>query len=194
MNEGHMRWIAGIFATILVFLIVYFGSAFFSLKALVEAARSGNAEEVYNRTNVDRLKRSLVDQIVVAYLRRIGETRPIKPMERLLANTYGASVADAVVGKLLTRENLAEILQNGKVSDGGTTFEIPKFSRLDLSNIGDLIGRISVVKPVELFQKLGDGEMQGGVSIHFEGDQWRLSRVELPPKVTQQLAAALPIK
>src|SRR5438445_12627167 len=100
-----MRWIAGIVTALLVVLVVYVGSAFFSLKGLVEAARSGNAEEVYNRTNVNRVKRSLVDQIVGAYLRRIGQTRPIKPMERILATTYGASVADAVVGKLLTKEN-----------------------------------------------------------------------------------------
>ena len=189
-----MRWIAGIVATLLVVLIVYIGSAFFSLKGLVEAARSGNAEEVYNRTNVNRVKRSLVDQIVGAYLRRIGETRTIKPMERMLANTYGASVADAVVGKLLTRENLAEILQNGKVTDGGKTLEIPRFSQLDLSNIGNLFGRISVIKPVEIAVSLGEGDMQGGVSIHFEGDQWRLSGVQLPPKVIQELAAALPAR
>lgn len=188
-----MRWIAGIVATLLLVAAVYLGSAFLSLKALVEAARSGNAAELYDRTNMDRVKGSLADQLVAAYLRRIGEARPIKPMERMLANAYGASVAGAIVDKLLTKENLAGLLQNGKVAER-VTLEIPKLSQLDLSNVGELIGRISFVKPVEIAVSLGKGEMQSGVSIHFEGDQWRLSGVQLPPKVLQELAAALPVR
>ena len=41
------------------------------------------------------MRRSLVDQIVSAYLRQLGRDRPVKPLERMAANTYGASVADA---------------------------------------------------------------------------------------------------
>src|SRR3978361_644073 len=125
-----MRWIIGIIATVLIALVVYVGSAFVSLKGLVEAARAANAEAVYSRATLERVKRSLVDQIVAAYLRRLGETRPIKPMERMLANPCGPSIADAMVGKLLTRESLAEILGNGRVRDGEKALDTPKFSNL----------------------------------------------------------------
>ena len=68
---------------------------------------------------VVRLRRSLVDQIISAYLKQLGRERPIKPLERLAANTYGASVADAMIEKMLTAENLTEILNKGAISSEG---------------------------------------------------------------------------
>ena len=69
-----------------------------------------------SRTDLPRVRRSLVEQIVAAYLNRIGQKRAVKPLERLAANTYGASIADVMVGKLLTQERLTELLNSGKVS------------------------------------------------------------------------------
>ena len=100
-----MRWFFGTLVTLLVLIGVYVGSAVVSLNGLVEAARAGNGVEILARTDVPRLKRSLVDQIVAGYLTRSGQDRPIKPLERLLANTYGASIADVLVAKMLTSEN-----------------------------------------------------------------------------------------
>jgi len=78
------------------------------------------------------------------------------------------------------------------VRDGEKAFDIPRFSNLDVSNLGDLIGRISLIKPVEIAVRFGEDDTQGGVSMHFEGDRWRLSGVQLPPKVLDELAASLP--
>ena len=104
-----MRWFFGTLVTLLVLTGVYAGSAVVSLNGLVEAARAGNGVEILARTDVPRLKHSLVDQIVAGYLIRTGQDRPIKPLERMLANTYGASIADALVAKMLTSENLTNM-------------------------------------------------------------------------------------
>lgn len=188
-----MRWLYGVLATLLVLMVLYAGSAFASLKGLVEAVRASNAEEVLTRTDVARVKRSLVDQIVGAYLLRTGEKRPLKSVEKILANTYGASIADALVGKLLTKGNLTELLRNGEIKgDIAAGLELPRLKPLDLSDLAGLVGRISLVKPVEFAVRLGDGENSGGISFHFEGDLWRLSGVQLPAKAVQALAATLP--
>lgn len=86
-----------------------------------------------SRTDLPHLKR-LVDQIVTAYLIRIGR----KPLERLAANTYRASIADVMVGKFLTPERLTELLNSGKIS-------------LDGSYLGGM-GPLSKVAPAKLLE------------------------------------------
>jgi hypothetical protein len=116
-----MRWSLGILVALVIGFVVYVGSAVFSLSGLVEAARAGDAIGVLARTDTTRLRRSLVDQIVSAYLKQLGRERPVKPLERIAANTYSASVADAMIAKLLTQENLADILSKGTIGFGGAT-------------------------------------------------------------------------
>src|SRR5258708_26632693 len=113
-----MRWLVGTVLLLLLSLVIYVGSAVWSVKGLAEAAQSGNGPEIIARTDLPRVKRSLVDQIVRAYLERQGAKRPLKPMELMLANTYGASIADAFVGKMLTEENLTKLLRSGVVTEG----------------------------------------------------------------------------
>jgi hypothetical protein len=84
-----MRWFLASIVAAVVAVGIYIGSAVVSLNGLVGAAKAGNGAEILARTDLYRLKRSLVDQIVNAYLVRTGQNRPIKPIERLLANTYG---------------------------------------------------------------------------------------------------------
>lgn len=88
------------------------------------------------------VKRSLVDQIVTAYLIRTGQNRPIKPIERSLANTYGATIADALVAKMLTAENLTNILQNGSLGTDGDS-QMIALTGIDTSKVLESLGRLS---------------------------------------------------
>ena len=111
-----MRWFFGTLLALLAAVGIYLGSALVSLGGLVEAARAGDGAGILARTDAGRLRRSLVDQIVSAYLKQLGSDRPVKPLERVLANTYGATVADAMIAKMLTGENLTRILKTGAIS------------------------------------------------------------------------------
>jgi hypothetical protein len=91
-----MRWFVGIVVALLVGTAIYVGSVVISLRGLIEAARAGDGAAVLSRTDTARLRRSLVDQIVSAYLKRLGRDRPVKTLVRLAANTYGASIAKSV--------------------------------------------------------------------------------------------------
>ena len=126
-----MRWFFGTLLVLVVGVAAYLGSAIVSLGGLVEAARAGDGAAVLARTDTVRLRRSLVDQIVVAYLRQLGQDRPVKPWERLAANTYGASIADAMIAKMLTAENLTAILNKGTINSGGA----PAVNMLRLTEI-----------------------------------------------------------
>ncbi|WP_354208822.1 MULTISPECIES: DUF2939 domain-containing protein [unclassified Bradyrhizobium] len=81
-----MRWLVGIVAAFLICLLTYAGSAFVSVLELVSALRSGDAAQVVARTNLPRIRHSVVDQVVSAYLDRIGQKRPVRPFERMAVN------------------------------------------------------------------------------------------------------------
>jgi len=188
-----MRWLLGTVVALFVLDGVYAGSAVVSLNALVEAARAGNGAEILARTDQQRLRHSLVDQIVTAYLIQTGQNRPIKPWERMVANTYGASIADALVSKMLTAENLTCILSKGTLAivSGGDA-NMPSLGELDTSKLSGILRRISPVKPVEFSIRLGDSESSGAISLHFEGDAWKLSGMQLPAPALKALAQSLP--
>jgi hypothetical protein len=114
-----MRWFFGTLLALFVLVGIYVGSVFVSLNGLVQAARAGDGAGVLERTDMARLRHSLVNQIVSAYLRQLGRERPLRPLERMAANTYGATIADALIAKLLTEENLTGILKNGAIGSGG---------------------------------------------------------------------------
>jgi hypothetical protein len=187
-----MRWFFGTLLALLVASGIYIGSAFVSLNGLVQAARAGDGAAVLERTDMARLRHSLVDQVVSAYLRQLGRDRPIKPLERIAANTYGATIADALIAKMLTEEHLTSILKQGTISSGSNHIaEMQRLSAIDTSRVLETLRRLSPVKPVEISVALGDTESAGAVSIHFEGSGWKLSGINLPPAAVQMLAQSL---
>ena len=190
-----MRWFFGTLLALVVGVGIYIGSAVVSLGNLVEAARAGDGAAVLARTDMPRLRRSLVDQIVSAYLKQLGRDRPVKPLERMAANTYGASIADAMIAKLLTEENLTRLLKTGTISSGeeGTANapNMQRLSEIDTSRLLQLLGRLTPTKPVEFLVRLGETESAGAISMHFEGNGWKLSGLELPTTALQVLAQSL---
>lgn len=187
-----MRWFLGTVFALLVGVMIYAGSAVVSLKGLVEVAKAGDGAGVLARTDTVRLRRSLVDQIVSAYLKQLGQDRPVRPLERLVANTYGASIADAMIAKMLTPENLTAILNKGAINSGGTPIpNMVRLTEIDTSNVFETLTRISPINPVEFQIRLGETESAGGISVHFEGNGWKLSGIQLPAAAIQVLAQDL---
>src|SRR6476620_1870275 len=156
-----MRWLVGTVLVLLVSFVIYVGSAVWSVKGLVEAAQSGNGPAIIERTDLPRLKRSPVDQFVRAYLERQGAKRPLSLMERVLANTYGASIVDALVGKILTEENITKILRDGVVTEELPDAHMPALAGLDFSNTFGILRRLSPVKIVEFEIALGNDASSG---------------------------------
>jgi hypothetical protein len=187
-----MRWFVAVLVAFLLGVGVYLGSAVVSVTRLAEAARSGDSASVLARTDIARVRRSLVDQIVSTYLKKLGRDRPVKPLEQLAANTYGASIADGLIAKLVTGENLTKILNDGSiVSHGNQIGNMQPFSAINASSALEVLKRISPVKPVEFFVRVGETKSAGGVSFHFEWTGWKLSGVELPSSVIEALAQSL---
>jgi hypothetical protein len=195
-----MRWFIGIVVTIVVVIVLYFGSAANALARLIAAAREGNGAAVIERVDIPSLTRSLTSQIVAAYLERIGTTRRITPMEKMLVNTYGATVADAMVAKLLTADRLTQILKTGHLdaTPGIPNLTgLPTLAGLQSEDWLSLLGRVSLVQPVLLAIRVSaasDPDNYAAINLHYEGLDWKLSGIVLPKAAVRELAASLPAR
>jgi hypothetical protein len=189
-----MKWLTGALGALAICLLVYAGSAFASLAGLVAAARSGDAQKVMARTDLPRVRHALVDQLIDAYLRRLGRERPVKPFERLAINTFGASIADDLAGKLMTQDNIAVLLQTGAVRDNVELGNIPPLADIDPADVVAILRRVVPIKPVEFSLRLGASADAGSISMHFGGGGWKLSAVNLPAKMLAKLVERLPTR
>jgi hypothetical protein len=194
-----MRWLLGIVAATVIFVLIYLGSAASSLSGLAAAARAGDGAAVLERVDLRALNRSLTDQIVRAYLERIGATRRVSPMERMLITTFGATVADAMVAKMLTADRLTQMLKTGHLDAPGVpSFEgLPPLADLNTGNWLSLLGRVKFIQPVLLGIRISestDPDNYAAVNLHAEGLGWKLSGIDLPKAVVRNLAASLPVK
>jgi hypothetical protein len=191
-----MRRLLSAVAVIVVLGTLYVGSAFYSISKLASAARAADGQAVLDRTDLDRVKRSLTDQILTAYLRKIGQTKKVSPLERMVATTYGASVADAMLSKLLTAEGIAQILRGGVVSPSNPSVELPALSAINITAT-EFLSRLGFVQPALLTFRTSASELpeeRSAIDLHFDGAGWKLSGFQLPAAVVTKLAESLPAK
>jgi hypothetical protein len=192
-----MKWLIGILLAVLVCVGVYAGSAFVSLVGLVSAVRGADLGQVMARTDMLRVRHSIVDQVMTGYLERLGQKRQLRPIERIAIDAFGATIADDLAAKLMTPENLSALLKSGTVgraAENMTFGTMSSVAELDISNIFVFAGRITLVKPVEFALRLGGGQDAGSISMHLEGTTWKLSGIGLPPKVLTNIVNRLPAR
>ncbi|MGN6310992.1 MAG: DUF2939 domain-containing protein [Xanthobacteraceae bacterium] len=195
-----MRWFLGIVAATIVTAAVYYGSALYSLSDLAAATRNGNGAAIVARTDLPRLSSSLSEQIVKAYLERVGAHRRVGAMERVLVGGYGATVADVLVSKLLTPENLTELLKAGQLAETKTSpalTGLPSLTDLQKINLLTQFGRIHYINPVKLsirVSKSKDPEEATAIVLHRSSLTWKLAGIDLPRKVLREIAASLPAR
>lgn len=195
-----MRWFFGGLAALVILLGIYLGSAFVSLGGLADAVRRGDGAAVIARTDVKSLTQSLADQIVAAYLDRIGQTREVRATERMLVRAAGLGLADAMIAKMLTPDNLTKLLKTGQlqgVQDLPPIAGLPQLGAIDTKNVLATLGRFRFVEPVEFAVRISettDADAYSEVRLHFAGSGWKLAGLVLPNRVARELAATLPVK
>jgi hypothetical protein len=190
-----MKWLARTCVALAAAVIFYCAFAVYSIGTLVDAVRRDDGEAVFARTDISRIRHAMVDQIMSAYFGKQAEKRSLTLLQRMALNAYGSTVADEFIRKLLTPENMRALLRYGSVKNDSSSVTIdglPPLSDIHTDNVFALLGRITPVKPVEFFVRLGDSEDDAGVSLHFDNFTWRISGVRLPKRLVEKIIARLP--
>jgi hypothetical protein len=182
-------------ATVVVLSLILIGYTawpLYDLFVLVRAIETRDVGTVTRHVYFDRVRISLTDQIVAAYVRRTGIQ--MSPLARSMA-AAALSIADPVVKKLISPEALSELLAVGwpvavvpdpppgtigiTRSTMGTIWQVFANSEYGL-------GRFEVAAPAAL-----PPQQRFGLTFRLLQWRWRLVAVTLPENIQNLLADEL---
>src|SRR5208282_4109935 len=124
-------------AIVLVILVAaYWGWALIGAAELASVASQVDAEAVMRRVDLPALRRSLASQIARAYLEQNPQFKKLLSLEQGFVGSVGGGAADALLRELLTPENIAALLNKGRVGlpkgearDAVTLWRMPPLGR-----------------------------------------------------------------
>jgi Protein of unknown function (DUF2939) len=172
--------------------LAYAASPFFAVYDLLRVVQERNLAELPARVDFPAVRRSLTAQIVRTYLRITGKISQNGSIAQHFAVSVGASLADPIVGKLLSPEAFLDLLQNGGPKDVFSE-DTPSLNGLSSEALKNLwrvyanselgIARFFLDVPV-------DKPQQETFRLQFclKNWTWRLCGVELPELLQLRLA------
>jgi hypothetical protein len=184
--------VAGSIAAILIVWAAYTVWPFIEVYRLARAVQAGDVTSVEQQVDFQRLRASLTTQIMTTYLRLTGKTgRPGSLLEQFVAGV-GASIADAMVSKLISPEALLKLLQDGRPA-GVLSDNVPSIPGLSSEALGSAwrayansefgIGRFFIPVPV-------DKPVAESFLLQFclADWTWKLCGIELPEQLQIRIA------
>ena len=188
-----MKRFLSAFLVVLALLVGYWAWPFFDLRALAGAVQAGDVTAINEKIDYPRLRRSFTEQIISAYLRITGRARQLGALGPL-ATAVGASIVDPWVSQIVNPENLAQLLRGGTVSSelGPVSFRFGNLpSTLNLAWDAWLsseywFNRFSIWLPPGASQT-----DQFRLRMQLLRWRWKITGVDLPEKLRDQIAGKL---
>jgi Protein of unknown function (DUF2939) len=188
------RFFVGI--TLLIILLVgYWMWPYVGLRSLAADIQARDPAALSEDVDFVRLRRSLTEQIIAAYLEVTGRAKKLSPFESAVATGIGSSIADPLIAQLVTPENLLVLLRGQDVPTdfGSVSF---KFGELPTVSWGSVwaawlssdygIGRFSIGVPVS-----SPSAQQFRIQMELRQWRWKLTGVGLPGSVRNQFGHEL---
>lgn len=164
---------------------------------LAQAARRGDRADVAERIDGVALRRSLSRQLIRAYLEKSGKGRKLGSLGRGLAIAVGSNVADPYLAQLVTPDTITTLLGEGRfkpltVENRTISFaeRLPRLSDLfGSAGVAVVLGSYydGVVDFVFNVPDRGAEDEAYGVHLRLAGSTWKLSGVDLPRPVLDQI-------
>ena len=177
-----------------ILLVGYWAWPFVGLRALAAALQAHNAAALSEQVDFPRLRRSLAQQIIFAYLRVTGRESKLGALAPIASNV-GASIVDPLVSQIINPENLIELLRGGTIESelGATSFNIGIFPHFSLSDAWDVwlgseygMARVSIGSPAN-----AEAVEQFRLRMQLLQWRWKIIGLDLPQKLRDQLAQEL---
>ncbi|MGA8713070.1 MAG: DUF2939 domain-containing protein [Roseiarcus sp.] len=180
-------------AIVLVILVAaYWGWALVGAAQLASAASQGDPEAVMQRVDLPALRRSLGSQIARAYLEQNPQFQKLLSLERGFVGSVGGGAADALLREVLTPENIAALLNSGRVglpnAGAQTSWRAPPLGDAFRAGPLQVLMNSYFDGPLSFVVGLDSAEGRYGVHLHLSGITWSLSGLDVPQEVSARLA------
>jgi len=188
------RFFIGI-TLLFVLLVAYWVWPFFGLRSLTADIQARDPAALSEDVDFVRLRRSLTEQIIAAYLQVTGRAKKLSPFENVVAIGIGNSIADPFVAQLVTPENLLVLLRGQAVPTdfGNVSFNVGELPSVALGSVWAAwlsseygIGRFSIGVPVSSLSA-----QQFRIQMELRQWRWKLTGVGLPDSVRNQFGHEL---
>ena len=183
--------IRGVVALVIL-VAVYWGWALAGAAQLASAAESGDADAVIERVDLQALIRSLSGQIARAFLDENPELqiRPA-PQPGVFLN---ASAAEMLLRALLTPDNIAALLSQGRVGvlgaggkDAGTLWGMPSLGQAFHARPLEVLMHSYLDGPRSFVVGLDSPDGRYRIHMNLSGLTWRMSGVDVPEPIIARL-------
>jgi hypothetical protein len=172
-----------------------------SAAQLGSAIQRGDLQEVIERIDFVALRRSLGRQVARAYLDESARGKELGSFGRSAAIGAGTRMAEAYLEEVLTPQNVAALLREGRLPNVkgagrpvGIDRRLPDFSETMGSELLRTFLSSGFKSPTRFAIQAGDAnaaDASYGLVFALQGFGWRLAELELPPTAVQQLAREL---
>jgi hypothetical protein len=181
-------------AVALVILIAaYWGWALAGAAQLASAAERGDADAVIERVDLQALIRSLSGQIARAFANENPGLQKLPPAR--LGVFLNASAAEMLLRALLTPDNIAALLSQGRVGvvgaggkDTETLWGMPSLGEAFQARPLQVITHSYFDGPLSFVVGLDSPDGRYRIHMKLSGLTWRMSAVDVPEPITARLA------
>ena len=188
-----MRKFIGAAVALVILVAAYWGWALAGAAQLASAASRGDAAAVMERVDLTALSRSLSGQISRAYLEQNPQLQKLIALHPGFEDGAGlnAAAAEMLLRAFLTPENIAALLNQGRVAggpDAGGLWRMPGLG--EAFQAGPLRAAMNsyFVSPLSFVVGLDSPDGRYGVHMNLAEATWRLSGVDIPDAVTGRIA------
>lgn len=186
----HMRWTIRISFLLFLAWAIFMVSPFVALYDLSKAVEAKDIDRITERVNFNALRNSLSRQILGEYMK----DQDLEGAERDLATEAGAAILNPVVEQLVTPQALIDLLEDGwPEKAAGNTNGTALPLRFDMGSLkqawrtfifSESQGFRSVTIPIPVGEAK---EKQFKITMRLKGTTWRLSGIELPAPLREEL-------
>ena len=201
VESGAMRRGLVIVGVVVVLGLGYWSWPLVGAAQLARTARSGDAGQLFERVDVDALRRSLSRQLAAAYLDVSGKGKKMGAFGRSVAGAAVTTVADPYVAQLLTPDNVMALLSKGRVNQvsvGGRSVavkgDLPNFTTLLDDHLLSAVTGSYFDQPRDFVIPIDGGhgaEDQYGIHMRLVGLTWKLGGLDLPAPLLADMARSI---
>jgi Protein of unknown function (DUF2939) len=188
-----MRMVIRGAVALVILVAAYWGWALAGVAQLASAAQRGDAQAVMQRVDLQALIRSLSSQIARAFLDQNPQLQRLPSLRR--GAFLNASAAEMLLRALLTPDNIAALLNEGRVSapDAGdqeakALWGMPSLGEAFHTRPLEVVLNSYFDGPRSFVVGLDSRDGRYRVHMQLSGLTWRLSGLDMPAPVAARFA------